>query len=267
MFKLPPKLPQYIRPKSQRLPRRTAMTIAAGFFCDEGVVLCADTQETISGYIKTYDGKVSTHIYENLALCIAGAGSSDYIRTAIKKLTENFPECKTYVDVTSAMEERLLSFFDQNLARWAYHPENERPSVEFLIGLSGVNMGHSLFHYVGTSFSRTDSRAIGSGVLLANELINRFSFGNYNLSELTSLGIYILSKVKKGVDGCGGHTHIMALRKNRDFAFTEDKDIEKLEQEFSAIEKRTDRAFAREVMSKSLPLSWHTEYAAKKKNI
>jgi 20S proteasome alpha/beta subunit len=265
MFKLPPKPHPYLRPKFKRLPRRTAMTIAAGFYCNEGVVLCADTQETISGYIKTYDGKVSTHVYKNLALCIAGAGSSDYIKTAISKLTHNFPNCKNYADVTTAMEERLLSFFDQNLARWAYHPEQERPTVELLIGLSGVNMGHHLFHYIGTSFSRTDSRAIGSGVLLANALINRFSFGNYSLSELTSLGIYILSKVKEGVDGCGGHTHIMALRKNRDFAFTEDSDIEKLEQEFSEIEKRTDKIFAQEVMSKSLPLSWHNEHVANKK--
>src|SRR5260370_38459093 len=44
-----PKPRAEFRPKSKRLPKEKLMTIAAGFPC-YGLVLCADTQETITGY-------------------------------------------------------------------------------------------------------------------------------------------------------------------------------------------------------------------------
>jgi hypothetical protein len=45
--------PSFVRKKPIRLPRSVRMTIAAGFVCKDGVILCADTQETIPGYTKT----------------------------------------------------------------------------------------------------------------------------------------------------------------------------------------------------------------------
>jgi hypothetical protein len=47
------------RPTKQ-LPEKQTVTIAAGFYCNEGIVLCADSQTTASGYIKNYDGKIRT---------------------------------------------------------------------------------------------------------------------------------------------------------------------------------------------------------------
>jgi 20S proteasome alpha/beta subunit len=262
---IPRPKPPFVQPNPKRLPQRKAMTIAAGFICNDGVVLCADTQETISGYIKTYDGKVSTSVYKNLVICVAGTGESDYIKTATQQLTCDFPECKTFSEVQLTMEERLSNFFNKNISPWSVFTQHERPSVELLIGMSGVNMGHHLFHYSGTSFRRTDSKAIGAGVLLATDLINRHSHGNYSLEELTSLAVYILSKAKQGVDGCGGHTHVMALRKNRDFAFTEDRDVENMEKSFAIIEKETDTALVKKIMETKLPFSWHNEYRKKTK--
>jgi 20S proteasome alpha/beta subunit len=240
------------------------MTIVVGFTCNDGLVLCADTQETISGYIKTYDGKVSTSVYRSLAICVVGTGTSDYIAAAREQLTDGFPDCNTFEELRTEMETRLLTFFDKNLARWSAFPEHERPSVELLIGVSGVHFGHAMFHYSGTSFRRTSTKAIGSGVLLANELINRHCFGNYNVSQLASLAIYILSKVKKGVDGCGGHTHVVALRKGRDIAFTESRDIDAMEKEFEAIEKASDEVLVKRIVERNLPLSWTSEYKKKK---
>src|ERR1019366_6216626 len=38
--------------QTKRPLKRNAMTIAAGFPCKDGLILCADTQEVISGYVK-----------------------------------------------------------------------------------------------------------------------------------------------------------------------------------------------------------------------
>jgi len=35
------------RQKPERLPERKAVTIIAGFKCSDGIVVCADTQETV----------------------------------------------------------------------------------------------------------------------------------------------------------------------------------------------------------------------------
>ena len=41
--------PRPLYPKPSRPPRRKAVTIIAGFRSDEGIVICADTQETVEG--------------------------------------------------------------------------------------------------------------------------------------------------------------------------------------------------------------------------
>jgi 20S proteasome alpha/beta subunit len=237
------------------------MTIAAGFVCNGGIVLCADTQETISGYIKTYDGKIDTCLYASgLVVAVAGSGTSDYIKTARSALLDDFPSSKSFPEVRTEMEERLLTFFDKHLARWAYFPEREKPEVELLIGVAGRKMPCTLFHYAGTSFHRVaTSKAIGDGVLLANELINRYCFGNYNIEELSKLAIYILSKVKHGVDGCGGSTHLVTLRKGFDWGGADDKDVKILETAMLEIEKKSDKEFVKTILQEKLQLKWLSE--------
>jgi 20S proteasome alpha/beta subunit len=62
-----PKLGPTLKPKPRRPWRKSKMTIAAGFVCSDGIVLCADTQETITGYTKNSTEKIRTG-------CINGYG-------------------------------------------------------------------------------------------------------------------------------------------------------------------------------------------------
>lgn len=242
------------------------MTIAAGFVANDGIVLCADTQQTISGYIKTYDGKVRLYVspgYE-VTMAVAGAGTTDYIETARSAIARDFPDHKTLPEIENYLRQELLKFFDEHLARWAYFPERERPTVELLVGVTGKKIPPSLFHYAGTAFARTYHKAIGDGVLLANELINRCCSANCTVNELGSLAIYVLSKVKRGVDGCGGETHIVGLRKGGDFALTDHNEIKKLESEFLTAEDESNTTFVKALTAKRLPLSWQSEYKKNK---
>lgn len=239
------------------------MTIALGFAANDGLLLCADMEQTIGGQIKTYDGKVQEIIFHEAAVTVVGAGDVDYIRTAISAVTADFPDSGTLPEVEEELRERLLKFFDDHLARWASFPAYDRPTVELLVGVSGKKFAPTLFHYQGTAFARTSRMAIGSGVLLANELMHRYCHANYTVNELASLAIYILSKVKEGVVGCGGLTHITALRKNRDIAWSEKVQVEKLESEFLEMEAASNAAFARAIAEKPLSLSWLSEHRKK----
>jgi len=108
------------------------MTIALGLRANDGIVLCADTQKTISGYIKTYDGKIDLHAYNDprVVVAIAGAGTEDYIDTAQQTLLNDFSEElrqseNLHTSIPIVLKERFLRFFDDHLARWAYFPERE----------------------------------------------------------------------------------------------------------------------------------------------
>jgi 20S proteasome alpha/beta subunit len=72
----------------KRLPRNRKLTIAAGFVCVDGVILCADTQETISGYTKNETEKIRLFKDQGLCVAITGAGDSELIET-VSPLIEN----------------------------------------------------------------------------------------------------------------------------------------------------------------------------------
>jgi 20S proteasome alpha/beta subunit len=243
------------------------MTIALGFHASDGVILCADMQKTI-GEMKSYDGKVDLFIYPQagVIIAIAGAGNDDYIQTAKSYVLDGFSRRRSWPALEKGLKNRLLSFFDTHLSRWANFPIMERPTAELLIGVTGDEMPTALFHYEGTSFSRvqTKAKAIGLGVLLAQDLLDRYEHCTVlTSSEAASLGTYILSKVKRGVESCGGPTHIVGLRKGMDFAFTAKKEIEKLEEELLNDEEDANKRFVETIRNRPLPLSWQSEHRKK----
>jgi hypothetical protein len=66
-------LPKPLVRRSERVRR---MTIAAGYVCDSGIVLCADTQETIPGYTKNSAHKLMAFETADLNLIFAGSGNN-----------------------------------------------------------------------------------------------------------------------------------------------------------------------------------------------
>src|SRR5277367_974521 len=74
-LKPPPHPRLFSPPRPRRLPRGKRVTIAAGFSCFDGIILCADTQEVIPGYTKNETDKIRQ--WKDNGLCIATAGSGD----------------------------------------------------------------------------------------------------------------------------------------------------------------------------------------------
>src|SRR5580700_3033622 len=81
-----------VPPRPQRLPRGKKVTIAAAFICSDGVVMCADTQETIPGYTKVDVTKIRVNKTNGYALLITGAGDSHLIETAGQAIEKAFED-------------------------------------------------------------------------------------------------------------------------------------------------------------------------------
>ena len=62
------------------------MTIAAGFPCKEGLVLCADTQETIPGYVKSDTEKITIFGASNCNVAFTGAGDGDLLQATAEEM-------------------------------------------------------------------------------------------------------------------------------------------------------------------------------------
>ena len=243
------------------------MTIAVGFCGNAGIVLAADSQETISGYTKGFRGKIHSHIFPDTqnCVCFAGSGVSDYIDTAMEKATDGLSTIKTLPEIKSKLECNLLGFFDTHLARY---PEHERPDVELLIGVTTGVGAYRLYHYRGTAFHAVDHKAIGAGILLANSLISRHSpkLVGASTEEMASLAVYILSRVKTEVDTCGGQTDLIALRKNGDIAFTDFGAIQTAEREMERIETEIGRNLTEKLCSIPVNLTWMNDATRKIKS-
>src|SRR5260370_36405906 len=101
-----------------------------------------------------------------------------------------------------------------------------------------------------------ESKAIGAGILLANGLIVQHHNYNQTLDEAASIAVYILAKVKRQVDTCGGNTDLIVLENSGNLAFTKKEEIERLEKKFKKIESAMNQKLTKGIVRSNLAFSW-----------
>jgi 20S proteasome alpha/beta subunit len=198
------------------------VTIVAGFKCDEGIVLCADTQETIGGISKRNVPKLrvepsgieaamwplgSRHNV-TMAFCAAtndGAFADELVDRAWKdaKNAESLDEASEVIhrSIRSSYTE-----FGQ-----IYQP-GYCPSAELVYGIV-VDGNSKLFYASGPAVNEKEDYATGGvGRYMADFLVSRMFETTLNLRQCAVLGAYILFQTKEHVEGCGGDSHIAILR-------------------------------------------------------
>lgn len=210
------------------------MTIAAGFKCTDGMVLCADTQETVDGYRKRNVPKITVRPAINplpalkqprrksdpkpkerpspdpeLIVGFAGAGDSSFLEKLIEKAWLGIVQATTYAERCTSLEEEVTKFFERY---WPIYSENMKPNAELLVGLWSPSE-IELFKIDGPLVTRVDSHAfIGWGGHEASTFADRLDMRKLSLKKASSVGIYILKAVKERVPDCGGDTHLLLMK-------------------------------------------------------
>lgn len=229
-------------PVMPRFSRRTAVTIAAGFKCTDGLVLCADTQETVDGYRKRNVPKITVRPAVNpvpalkqprrksdpkpkeprspnpqLIVGFAGAGDSAFLEKLIEKAWIGIASANNFAGRCAGLEKEVMKFFERY---WPIYSENMKPEADLLVGLWSPSEVE-LFKVVGPLVSRVDSHAfIGWGGSEADTFADRLDMRKLSIKKASSVGIYILKAVKERVPTCGGDTHLL-LMKNSGHAYFE----------------------------------------------
>jgi 20S proteasome alpha/beta subunit len=220
------------------------MTIALGMISTGGIVLAADTQVTVPGYMKTSQSKLTIGTDWAGSTCvISGAGSVGYLEGLGQTLRGEF--LADHQDGNpqychALFEKTLRGFYRRHVIPFASWPEADQPSVDVLIAYQcGVHA--KLFATEKTVIREPDNfAALGIGQVLATTLLNQFYVYEIDLATAACLAAYIIYRVKQSIDGCGHFTEICRLS-GGGYALVNPEYVEALEQHFKRLE-RVERA-------------------------
>jgi hypothetical protein len=231
----------HIHSRPRRLPERKRMTIAAGYPCNDGLVLCADTQETIPGYTKTDTEKTVVLRFPLYNLAITGAGDGDLIEMLGEEILEALLLEKTgpaILPIVTTLKKTLVRVFNDHVASYPVSQYDERPTATLLLGLQ-VHSATLLYKSSGTLLRRLRvAECVGTGLALGKSLIDRLYTPSMSLSHTGLVALYTLRQAKRWMDGCGGNSDILLLS-NTDCKTTRipTEQIRELEEHFDEFDK------------------------------
>lgn len=202
-------------PKPRRLERR-AVTIVAGFKCKEGVVLCADTQETIehtkmrTPKLRFEPRELDCHDGENdLVTLFAGAGEGPFIDKLVERTWEDIQAASNFDNACTLAEQSIKNTYAEfgRVFQLGYCPSAE---LLFAIKMDGQS---KLFRADGPLVNeKTEFANGGTGLYLSNFLCSRMYHPSLTLAQIVILAAYVLDQATEYLDGCGGEHHIGVLR-------------------------------------------------------
>lgn len=193
------------------------MTIVAGFRTYQGIVLCADTQETI-GTAKRQVPKLICHSSSAVAMrrnpgylaaAFCGAGDGPFVDLLVDeawKAAQNAP------DLDDACNQIIATIKETYREYGQIFQTGSCPSAELLFG---VKMGNESRLFAATGPIVNEKKGYtssGAGYYLADFLAARMYKDYLTLNACVILAAYILFQTKEHVEGCGGDSHIAILR-------------------------------------------------------
>jgi 20S proteasome alpha/beta subunit len=211
-FILPPAKPKMVRP-SLGVNR---MTIVAGFRCCDGAILCADTQETISGYAKREVDKITNWSVAQYGytFAIGTAGSGNYADMLKEHLAGALRQFTSFDEqgMKAAITDSLVNFFSTHI--W---PRNSQdvPQIENLIVLHPTDRGNRSFplllHTAETAVNDVthEPRCLGVGSYLAEFILTQYFYRYASKSAGLTMAAYMLKQVREHVEGCGKSSTIV----------------------------------------------------------
>ena len=188
------------------------MTIAAGFLCEDGIVICAD-REVSTGIDKWEESKIFTLHTDaetpKTNAIIAGSGWLDYVKMTVDKIRKRAMFMSTALEIEEVVEETVLDVHRKHIR---FYSGEEKPDFDLIVGIRD-DSGLILLQSIGTSVRRvpTAFSCIGVGQTLAHYLSRKLKPQDDTASEAASLAIQILDQVKANVPECGGRFSDVAV--------------------------------------------------------
>ncbi len=215
------------------------MTIIAGFKCQDGIVVCADTQET-SGSAKrnvpklefssgpTWSEEQQKMINHDLAIAICGAGDGPFVDKVASRAWDALRGVADIWEASNAVESMIKETYREF---GQIYQAGSFPQAELIYGIT-IGGQSRLFQASGPLVNEKNYASSGIGYYLADFLAGRMGAngeeGWLTTRQCTIVAAYILFQAKEHVEGCGGNSHIAVLRESESSGMVDFRLIEHL---------------------------------------
>lgn len=193
------------------------MTIALGILAKDGIVIAADTLESI-GDAKTQGRKIFTRLIpkQGRGFCGTGAGGAVYLDALLQRLAhDGFWKAHDHESMRANMDQVLFDFYDKHVLRvLAAHPSAQNIDQALMIGLTQKGESILLSSERGVFRECKEFDAVGIGEDHAKVLLRRLiSSGSDIPVELAAyIAAYVVYQVKDARNYVGGGTHVTILQ-------------------------------------------------------
>jgi hypothetical protein len=181
------------------------MTIAAGFRCKDGVLLCSDTQITEEAG-KSYESKIFP-INPSADCFLAYAGYVGFI----KEFVEELRKITAHEEGAKLIQVAKTHYKRFHHKHYTQAPKNERAFAHILMT---VRVGNRIVLYgaSGRQFYLVDKReSFGSGKPVVEPFFAPFDFCDLSLGAAANAVIYGLWRAKEFAALVGGKTKILTI--------------------------------------------------------
>lgn len=216
--------------KPERTSERKAVTVALGFNCGDGIVMCSDQQITSKGWHKYYESKMyAISGFGDQApytVMLTYAGDPHLAKTIYEKLAAS----QAGFDSTESLKSLLEGLLSEI-------PRDDAEGTHFLCGFCRKPGILGLLRTSGYSVHEVGADRIGMGdSSLLSFLFSLMVIQPIDVWHAVFMGHYIIEQAKKFVDGCGGDTDIQILRGNGRFTPPDAVLVEKSSEAVTTIE-------------------------------
>lgn len=193
------------------------MTIAAGFAFNGGLILCADTLETVPGISKQWVPKLILNPVslegrdtpDNLMIAMAGAGDGAFIDKIVERGWNDTQNAQSFSDACVLLERSIKRTYKHYGQIFQI---GMMPTAELVYGIKMQGQS-KLFAARGpvvneATFGRS---SVGAGYYMANFLASKMHQAALPGAQVLLLAAYVIFQCKEYVDGCGGDTQIAVL--------------------------------------------------------
>lgn len=195
------------------------MTIAAGFACNDGVLLCADTK--VSTDVQTQESKLAFYRSDDAQLAMAFAMTAvdlDFSRSSADRCWASTEQClspsSTIENIRQAAEFSLADFYREEIFP---HPDRlpNQPFFQFLIAV-WLRGKTDLFVSKETMLSAPQHpwECLGSGGYLGRNIIRQYIAANGNPDALNEAALVASCAVESAIEydeNCGGEAEMILL--------------------------------------------------------
>ncbi len=197
------------------------MTIAAGFHCQDGVLLCADSMYV--GGTKVHQPKLfgyvvgGQEVVDSCSFAIALAGHENYGKMAIEDCVEEIKNCpadrRSARNIKQALRKAVKKINDDYVDTRPESHERENAKFDLIIAAwLPRGGGLRMFKSSGPAVLDADSyHCTGIGAYLGDYLMHNVFNRSMRVQDAALLAIQALSATKAYDSNCGGDTQFITI--------------------------------------------------------